>query len=198
MHKASGHSRDESAARRTGLLRVPVRSAGGTCPGQVSPALGSRARSPRPAILAYMTAADGIEQQVRDSGYTVIPGLISQEAVTAAKAELGGLVPPRAARVGRSSRRLRVLRSTRTPLITTGPHQPGNVPPVQPDLNEESSAPGRSGARQGGNYGHACAGFGVAAQRAQRAPRCWERGGNRNGARPATPEACSEPPRSPG
>jgi ectoine hydroxylase-related dioxygenase (phytanoyl-CoA dioxygenase family) len=39
-----------------------------------------------------MTVADDIARQVQDSGYTVIPGLMSQEAVTAAKAELGGLL----------------------------------------------------------------------------------------------------------
>jgi ectoine hydroxylase-related dioxygenase (phytanoyl-CoA dioxygenase family) len=39
-----------------------------------------------------MMVADDITRQVQDSGYTVIPGLMSQEAVTAAKAELGGLL----------------------------------------------------------------------------------------------------------
>jgi hypothetical protein len=39
-----------------------------------------------------MTVADGIAQQLRDSGYAVIPGPMSQHVVTAAKAELGALL----------------------------------------------------------------------------------------------------------
>jgi Phytanoyl-CoA dioxygenase (PhyH) len=39
-----------------------------------------------------MTMADGIARQIRDDGYAVVPGLMSQEAVTTAKAELGALL----------------------------------------------------------------------------------------------------------
>ncbi|MGH3209280.1 MAG: phytanoyl-CoA dioxygenase family protein [Trebonia sp.] len=39
-----------------------------------------------------MTVADGIARQLQDSGYAVVPGLMSQQAVTAAKAELGALL----------------------------------------------------------------------------------------------------------
>jgi ectoine hydroxylase-related dioxygenase (phytanoyl-CoA dioxygenase family) len=39
-----------------------------------------------------MTVADEIGRQIQDDGYAIVPGLISQEAVTAAKAELGALL----------------------------------------------------------------------------------------------------------
>ncbi len=39
-----------------------------------------------------MTVADGIARQIQDSGYAVIPGLVSQQAVIAARAELGALL----------------------------------------------------------------------------------------------------------
>src|SRR5579863_2652667 len=47
---------------------------------------------PGPADTARMTVADGIAQQLQDSGYAVIPGPMSQHVVTAAKAELGALL----------------------------------------------------------------------------------------------------------
>jgi ectoine hydroxylase-related dioxygenase (phytanoyl-CoA dioxygenase family) len=39
-----------------------------------------------------MTVADGIARQLQDSGYVVIPGLVGQQAVAAARAELGALL----------------------------------------------------------------------------------------------------------
>ena len=39
-----------------------------------------------------MTDADGIARQLQDIGYAVIPGLMSEQAVTAARAELGALL----------------------------------------------------------------------------------------------------------
>jgi hypothetical protein len=39
-----------------------------------------------------MTAADGIARQIQDDGYAVVPGLMSHEAVTTAKAQLGALL----------------------------------------------------------------------------------------------------------
>jgi ectoine hydroxylase-related dioxygenase (phytanoyl-CoA dioxygenase family) len=39
-----------------------------------------------------MTTADGIARQIQDDGYAVVPGLMSHEAVTTAKAELGTLL----------------------------------------------------------------------------------------------------------
>ena len=39
-----------------------------------------------------MRVAGGIARQIQDSGYAVIPGLVSQQAVVAARAELGALL----------------------------------------------------------------------------------------------------------
>jgi ectoine hydroxylase-related dioxygenase (phytanoyl-CoA dioxygenase family) len=39
-----------------------------------------------------MTVADGIARRIQDDGYAIVPGVISQEAVTTAKTELGALL----------------------------------------------------------------------------------------------------------
>ncbi len=100
-----------------------------------------------PADTARMTVADGIAQQLQDSGYAVIPGLMSQQAVTAAKAELGALLD--GARWGSGFDGTRTKRVW-APLAVTRCLDQVALAPVVLDAVEQAIGPGAQ-------FGNTCA-----------------------------------------
>jgi hypothetical protein len=88
-----------------------------------------------------MTIADGIARQLQGNGYAVIPGLMSQQAVTAAKAELGALLD--AARWGSGFDGARTKRAW-APLAVTRCMDQAALAPLVLDATEQLIGPGCS------------------------------------------------------
>jgi ectoine hydroxylase-related dioxygenase (phytanoyl-CoA dioxygenase family) len=86
-----------------------------------------------------MTVADGIARQLQDSGYAVIPGLMSRQAVTAARAELGTLLAD--ARWGSGFDGTRTKRAW-APLAVTRCMDQAVLAPLVLDAVEQAIGPG--------------------------------------------------------
>ncbi len=94
-----------------------------------------------------MTSADGIARQLQDSGYAVIPAVMSQQAMTTAKEELGALLDD--ARWGSGFDGARTKRVW-APLAVTRCMDQAALAPLVLDATEQAIGPGAQ-------FGNTCA-----------------------------------------